>query len=200
MRDDIVVHRPDGRHIPLVTWAAPLILGRNDQPDAAVWVMEDLTALHQAEAARRDSEVRLRAVIETMGEGLIVQDRRSGVVECNPAACHILLHAPETLRHQSLFKLGWTWLREDETPLPEEEHPTELVLRTGRPVRNLVLGIHLHGHAHPGVPQSITRWLLLNAMPLGSGVPMAWSRLFPTSPPTGSPRRWSALPRKNTGA
>src|SRR5262249_43645568 len=26
MRDDIVVHRPDGRRVPLVTWAAPVTL------------------------------------------------------------------------------------------------------------------------------------------------------------------------------
>ena len=39
------------------------------QPDAAVWVLEDLTALHQAEAARRDTEGRLRTVVETMAEG-----------------------------------------------------------------------------------------------------------------------------------
>ena len=66
MRDDIVVHRPDGRRVPLVTWAAPVDLGRAPEANAAVWVLEDLTALHQAEAARHDTEVRLRAIIETM--------------------------------------------------------------------------------------------------------------------------------------
>lgn len=57
--DDVVVHRPDGRRIPLITWAAPIDLGSGGRPDAAVWVLEDLTALRQAEAARRDSERRL---------------------------------------------------------------------------------------------------------------------------------------------
>src|SRR5205823_399979 len=66
MKDDIVVHRPDGRRVPLITWAAPVQLRSRGAPDAAVWVLEDLTALHQAEAARKDSEGRLRAVIETM--------------------------------------------------------------------------------------------------------------------------------------
>ena len=56
MRDDIVVHRPDGRRVPLVTWAAPVRLaGALGASDAAVWVLEDLTAMHQAEAARSAS-------------------------------------------------------------------------------------------------------------------------------------------------
>lgn len=60
MRDDIVVHRPDGRRTPLVSWAAPIMLGggaaetAGRQPDAAVWVLEDLTALHQSEKRYRD--------------------------------------------------------------------------------------------------------------------------------------------------
>jgi PAS domain-containing protein len=47
VRDDIVVHRVDGRRIRLVTWAAPIDLGGQGRWDAAVWVMEDWTALHQ---------------------------------------------------------------------------------------------------------------------------------------------------------
>src|SRR5262249_14642519 len=61
--DDIVVHRPDGRRLPLVSWATPLDLSGRGGYDAAVWVLEDLTALRQAETALRESEVRLRAVV-----------------------------------------------------------------------------------------------------------------------------------------
>ena len=49
MRDDVVVHQPDGRRVPLVAWAAPVDLGGHGQPDAAVWVFEDLTRLRRAE-------------------------------------------------------------------------------------------------------------------------------------------------------
>jgi signal transduction histidine kinase len=60
MRDDIVVHRPDGRRLPLITWAAPIDLGGLGEHDAAVWVFEDLSPLRQAEAARRESEAALQ--------------------------------------------------------------------------------------------------------------------------------------------
>src|SRR5207245_4645951 len=40
---DIVVHRRDGRRVPLITWAAPVDLGNLGRPEAAVWVLEDMT-------------------------------------------------------------------------------------------------------------------------------------------------------------
>ena len=47
MRDDIVVHRPDGRRIPLVSWAAPVDITGHGRPEAAVWVLEDFTNVHK---------------------------------------------------------------------------------------------------------------------------------------------------------
>jgi PAS domain S-box-containing protein len=161
MCDDIVVHRPDGRRVPLVTWAAPVQLV-NSGPDAAVWVLEDLTSLHQAEAARRETEGRLRAVVETMGEALIVLDRKCDVVDANPAAAALFGGEPATLRGQAMSDLGWTCVREDGTPLPADEHPTRVALRTGRPVRGALLGLHREGGA------AAVRWVLVNAMPLGA--------------------------------
>jgi PAS domain S-box-containing protein len=162
MRDDIVIHRPDGRRVPLVAWGAPVQLAGTGKPDAAVWVFEDLTALRQAEAARRDTEGRLRAVIETMGEGLIVHDRQGAIFECNPAACSLLGHQVHDLRGRTPADLDWAFLREDGTAMPPEEHPAPAVLRTGRPLRNLVLGLRPRGAA-----DAPPRWLLCNALPLG---------------------------------
>src|SRR5262249_53029780 len=156
MRDDIVVHRPDGRRVPLVTWAAPLEVGRSGRTDAIVWVLEDLTALRQAEAARRETEGRLRTVIESLAEGLLVQDRDGVVVDQNAAARALLGSEVRGQKSElgndpggsssltsDLWRLtsGVLWLREDGSPLPPEEHPVRRVLRAGAPVRNVVLGI-----------------------------------------------------------
>src|SRR5262249_28650287 len=97
------------------------------------------TALRQAEAARRETEGRLRTVIESLAEGLLVQDRQGVVIDCNPAA-RVLLGlaeggAPVVPRDDE------PWLREDGTPLPPDEHPGRRALRGGVPVRNVVLGI-----------------------------------------------------------
>jgi PAS domain S-box-containing protein len=182
MKDDVVVHRPDGRRVPLVTWGAPVQLRSRGGPDAAVWVMEDLTALHQAEAARKDSEGRLRAVIETMAEGLVVLDARGLIVTTNPAACGLFGLTAERMRGRTMSALGWDYLRENGAPLPEEEHPVGLALRTGRPVRNVLLGVQPAGREEKEerkpsdssfILQSTSfmrRWLLVNVMPLGAAV------------------------------
>jgi PAS domain S-box-containing protein len=182
MRDDIVVHRPDGRRIPLVTWAAPIDLGGHGKLDAAVWVMEDLTSLHQAEAARLDSEARLRAVIGTMAEGLIVQSGNGEIVDCNPAACEILGVPASQLRGQDFLGSDQGCLREDGSPFPPDEHPAIVSLKTRQPVRDVVIGIphssvsdarvnatskHSLPMDHPPLTaQPRVKWILASSMPL----------------------------------
>jgi len=179
MRDDIVVHRPDGQRLPLITWAAPIDLGGLGQHDAAVWVFEDLSGLRQAEAARRESEARLRAVIETMAEGVIVLDDRAVILECNPAACAILGRDAERLRGRPFLDPDWYCVAEDGSPLPPDRHPAVVSLRLGEPVRNVVVGIpsqvqiadcRLQSESNPSaicnLQSAINKWLLVNAMPL----------------------------------
>jgi PAS domain S-box-containing protein len=131
-------------------------------------VLEDLTALRQAEAARRDTEGRLRTVVETMAEGLVVQDRKGKVVECNTAAGAVFHRSPEQLRDSSLLPAGWTCLGEDGAALPYDEQPVPIALRTGRPMRNFVLGLRSDA-ADSCVSESGVRWFLVNAMPLSDG-------------------------------
>ena len=70
MADDIVVHRSDGRRLTLVTWAAPVDLGMG-KVDAAVWVLENLSALKQADAVRQENEARLRTSFDTKYRNLV---------------------------------------------------------------------------------------------------------------------------------
>jgi signal transduction histidine kinase/integral membrane sensor domain MASE1 len=167
MRDDIILHRPDGRQIPLVTWAAPIDLGRQGNGATAVWVFEDLTTLQQAEAARLDSEARLRTVIETMAEGLVIQNDRGHIIQCNPAACIILGEkAADLLNRPALVVEPNQCLREDGTPLPRSEQPDYVCLNERQPVRNVVLGISRPASSGQ---DSFPRWILVNCMPLTTG-------------------------------
>jgi PAS domain S-box-containing protein len=166
MRDDIVVHRPDGRRVPLVTWAAPVNLaGGSGEHDAAVWVLEDLSGLRQAEAARQETELRLRVIVETMAEGLVVQNQSGLIVDCNAAACAILGASAAQLRTWSALAGEAGCLGEDGKPLPRDEQPDRVVFRTGKPVRDLVLGLRPPAPANGEAPATV-RWLLANSMPV----------------------------------
>jgi PAS domain S-box-containing protein len=170
MANDVVVHRPDGRRVPLITWAAPVDWTGMGNPDAAVWVLEDLTALQQAETARRESEARLRGVIETMAEGVVVQNQSGTIMECNPAACSILGVAHEQLLGRAALGPEPGCLREDGSPFPRAEQPDLRALKEGSPVRNVVMGVPLQNK--DGQPGPM-RWILVNSMPLPVGNAMS---------------------------
>src|SRR5262249_28302081 len=127
-------------------------------------------------------------IIETMAEGVVVHDGQGVIIECNPAACTILNAHPDQPRGRSFQEEGWSALREDGTPLPPEEHPALVALRTGRPVRDGILGLPLSASgvrralSNPddpvarslapkgqGLSPGAVRWLLLNSMPLVEG-------------------------------
>jgi len=156
--NDIVVTRPDGRKIPLISWAAPIDLHNTGVPDAAVWVLEDWTTLQQAELAARESEVRLRAVIETMGEGVIVQDAAGGVLDCNEAACTILGISREAMMRRIGLTQGATCVQEDGNSFPPDQQPDQLALRAHKAIRGVILGL--------GSAAGEVHWLLVNSLPL----------------------------------
>jgi signal transduction histidine kinase len=156
MAKDIVVHRPDGKKTSLVTWAAPVDLGPG-QATAAVWVLEDLSQVEKAELARRESEARLRAVFQSMAEGVVILDGKGNVLESNPSAVTMLRLAPTALRQWLAQDEGC--IREDGSPFPADEHPDRLALRTGEAVHSVVMGI-------PEADSDAVRWLLFHCVPL----------------------------------
>ncbi|MEI7683925.1 MAG: PAS domain S-box protein [Planctomycetota bacterium] len=159
--NDIIVHRPDGRRVPLFTWAAPIDLGNVGRPEAAVWVLEDLTALQQAEFARRESEARLRAVFEALAEGVLVYNKAGVIIEGNPSAANILGMTIDQLIGRSWLCPDQGCLRDDGSPCPSDQQPDRLALQIKLPIRNVVIGLP-RGSGE-------VRWVLVNSMPLPVG-------------------------------
>jgi PAS domain S-box-containing protein len=157
--NDIVLHRPDGRKVPLMTWAAPIDLHGTGTPDAAVWVLEDWTSMHQTELALRESELRLRAIIDTMVEGVMVQDSSGAVIDVNAAACAILGVAREKLLDSAGLAAHGQCVDESGAALSRDQQPDKHALRTGQPVRGATIGLKSD-------PTGDIRWLLVNSLPL----------------------------------
>jgi len=88
--------RPDGR-IAWLEARGRLVAGPNGQPERMVGVCLDVTDRRQAEEALRDSESRLRAVVETAADGIITIDADGIIRTVNPAVERIFGYSADEL-------------------------------------------------------------------------------------------------------
>ncbi|MDX1674847.1 MAG: PAS domain S-box protein [Longimicrobiales bacterium] len=107
---------------------------------------------------RRRSEERYRTLFETMGQGVVYQDRSGAIISANPAAERILGLSLEQMQGRTSTHPEWRALRPDGSPFPGEEHPAMVALRTGEPVSDTLMGVY-----HPG--EGRTRWIRVDARP-----------------------------------
>ena len=112
----------------------------------------------RTEQALRESEEKYRALFETMAEGVVYRDAAGNVISANPAAERILGVSLVDLLGRTSGDERWVAIREDGSPFSAGEHASMVALRTGRPVRNVIMGIH-----NPVL--GARRWILVNTIP-----------------------------------
>ncbi len=121
------------------------------------WLMTVKNVAYASETLRR-SEENFRRLFETMAQGIVYQAADGRILAANPAAEQILGLSVETMRGRNWNDPCWQAVREDGSPLPGEEHPAMVALRTGKPVGGVVLGM-FNPKRHARV------WLLVTAIP-----------------------------------
>jgi len=120
-------------------------------PDEVIVLRRDITSRKRAERALQESEEKYRSVVNAIAEGVIVRDTEGKLLACNEAAERILGLSREELEARDFP----SFLREDGAPLPLEERPRHVALRTGLPVRGRVLGMER--------PDGSIAWLSVSA-------------------------------------
>lgn len=103
------------------------------------------------------SERKLKALLESMNEGLMVQDSEGKIVKHNPALLRILCLTEEEFLGTSPRDSRWRTVREDGSDFPREEQPGMIALKEKRPIRNVTMGLLL--------PSGEKRWLRVSANP-----------------------------------
>lgn len=145
----------DGR-VLLVEWHARPVV-KQGKVEFVFSMGIDITERKQAEDALRMSEELYRGLFETMAQGVVYYDHEKKIIVCNPAAEAILGKDKEQLVGMDVFDSFWTFVLEEGTQLPENEHPVIQCLKTGSPVTDVVLGI---------VAENLRKWVLVNATPV----------------------------------
>ena len=113
--------------------------------------------LYRTAEARRESEDKHRTLFETMAQGVVYQNAEGHIITANPAAERILgLTLDEMLGRKSTDP-RWRAIHEDGSDFPGDTHPAMVALRTGKDVRNVIMGVF-----HPGDNEYV--WININAM------------------------------------
>jgi PAS domain S-box-containing protein len=112
----------------------------------------------RAEQALRDSEDRHRTLFETMLPGVVYQNADGHITSANPAAQRILGLTLDQMQGRTSTDRRWKSIHEDGSDFPGSEHPSMAALRTGREVRDVVMGVY-----NPVVDEY--RWINIDAVP-----------------------------------
>ncbi len=122
----------------------------------------DITERKQAEAALHAGEARFRAVVGALAEGVVLRDADGKIIDCNSSAERIFGKSLAQMKGLPSAALDWERLREDGSPMPEEEWPSVLAKQTGEAQNNSVVCYRR--------PDGSVMWGLVNVQPLFDGV------------------------------
>ena len=112
----------------------------------------------RVEEARKASEAKHRLLFETMEQGVVYQEADGKVISANPAAERILGLSFGQLIGRTSVDPRWKAIHEDGSVFPGDTHPSMVSLRTGKPVKGMVMGVFI-----PEVDEY--RWVIVDSIP-----------------------------------
>jgi PAS domain S-box-containing protein len=128
------------------------------RPQRLVGLNRDITEQRHADEARRKGEEQLRVIFSAVPGGIVVLDRNLRVIRTNAAAARILGLPENALVGRTVDERRAQEFREDGSPFAPDEIPSAVARRTGRPVRDVVMGVHR--------PDGGVAWISVNVEPL----------------------------------
>jgi PAS domain S-box-containing protein len=152
----LFIHK-DGRKVLTRISTTPLC-DKEGRFDGAIGVLSDITRQKQAEEAIHESREHYRTLFDTMSQGVVYQDREGRIIDANPASMRILGLSLDQMKGRSSVNPRWMPVHDDGSVFPGETHPAIVALKTGKEVRDVIMGIR-----HPEKEGRI--WIRINSMP-----------------------------------
>ena len=123
-----------------------------------IGIGQDITERKKMERNLRNSELKHRTLFETMTQGVVYQDITGKIISANPAAEKILGLTLDQMIERTSKDPGWKSIHEDGTNFPGETHPSMVALKTGKKVKNVIMGVF-------NPDKNSYRWININAIP-----------------------------------
>lgn len=157
-RLDQCLRRADGSEL-FIRGGAVLLHARGQLAPHVFLQLYDVTDEQVSAQDLRQSEERYRTVVESLHEGVLVQNRDGVVLTANRAAAEISgMNSQELIG--SAPCITWPAIDENWKPIPAAERAPRVALRTGE-VRGGIVGLTR--------PDGELRWLRINANPIEDG-------------------------------
>lgn len=110
------------------------------------------------EHAIRESEQRLRMLLENLSVGVVVHQADTSILFCNQAASTFLGLTSDQLLGKSATDPRWHFINEDASIIPVEDYPVNRVISSGEAIQSLVIGVIRPEELEPV-------WAVCNAFP-----------------------------------
>ncbi len=150
------VTRRDGTLFPALVSNSP-ILSEDGELMGIIGVSADMSKVKAAEAHLHHLERMHHVLFETMAQGVIYQDAESVIISANPAAERVLGLSLDQMQGRAASDIRWQAMSEDGSPLPNEQLPSSVALRTGQPVRKVMAVFN--------PVMEMQRWLEVSSIP-----------------------------------
>ncbi|MBV5316009.1 MAG: PocR ligand-binding domain-containing protein [Prolixibacteraceae bacterium] len=119
----------------------------------------DVTEKELAEKSLIEKEKEYRTLVENLSAGLVVHDASSAITFANIAASQILGLTDDQLTGRSAIDPTWNFRKEDLSIMPVADYPANIVLDTGEPLKDYILGIY-----RPDLGYIV--WVICNGYPV----------------------------------
>lgn len=122
----------------------------------------------------QNPKISYQNLMDTMASGVVYHDANGKIIFANPAAEKVLGLTLDQITGRTSMDPRWKVIHEDGSDYSGENHPAMVALKTGKPVKDVIMGVY-----NPEI--DAYRWIQVNAVPEfkpGAGQPFQVYAIF----------------------